>query len=103
MPAEPRPEPERVSATESELSIASTFVLGGMEPLRLVIHHADGSWDFLCNTTDDVEFLVTVHAEHVFERFPADLASVRNLPPGFLAERESASGEWSTGPFHDDE
>ncbi len=70
-----------------------------MEPLRLVIHRADGSWDFLCNTTDDPQFLRTVHAEHVFERFPADLNGLRNLPPGYLAERESRSDSWSTEPF----
>ena len=92
-----------VSAPAARLSIASTLVLGGMEPLRLVIHHADGSWDFLCNTTDDPGFLVAVHAEHVFEQFPADLTSLRTLAPGFLAERESASDGWSTEPFEDGE
>ncbi len=86
----------------SQLSIASTFVLDGMEPLRLVIHRADGSWDFLCNTTDDPQFLRTVHAEHVFERFPADLAGLRNLPPRYPAGRESPSDPWSTEPFDDD-
>ncbi len=92
-----------MSAPDSQLSIASTFVLGGMEPVRLVIHHADGSWDFLCNTTNDARCLVAVHAEHLFEQFPADLASLRSLPPGFLAEREGASGEWFTEPFEDQE
>ena len=73
-----------------------------MEPLRLVIHRADGSWDFLCDTTDDARFLVAVHAEHVFDRFPADLAALRALPRGFLAERGSGSEEGSTEPFDDD-
>ena len=91
-----------MGAPDSPLSIASTFVLGGMEPLRLVIHRSDGSWDFLCNTTDDAQFLVAVHADHVFDRFPADLADLRRLPPGFLAERDSASDEWSTEPFDED-
>ena len=92
-----------MSAPESPLSIASTFVLDGVEPLRLVIHHADGSWDFLCNTTDDDRYLVAVHAEHVFDQFRADLAALQTLPPGFLAERASVSDGWSTEPFEDDE
>ena len=92
-----------MNAPEPQLSIASTFVLGGMEPLRLVVHHADGSWDFLCNTTNDAGFLVAVHAEHVFDQFPADLAALRTLPPGFVAARESASDEWSTEPFDEDD
>ncbi len=91
-----------MSALEPELSIASMFVLSGMEPSRLVIHHADGSWDFLCNTTDDAAFLAAVHAEHVFDRFPADLAALRTLPPASLAERESASEEWSIETFDDE-
>ncbi len=90
-----------MGAPESQLSIASTFVLGGMEPLRLVIHHADGSWDFLCNTTNDATFLVALHAEHVFDQFPADLAALQTLQPGFLAERGSASDQWSIEPFED--
>ncbi|WP_158544443.1 hypothetical protein [Blastococcus sp. TBT05-19] len=81
-----------------ELSIVSTFVLGGMEPVRLVVHHADGSWDFLCNTIDDAGSMVTVHTEHVFERFP-DLLPLRSLPRGFLAERGDVSDEWVTEPF----
>ncbi|WP_100502103.1 hypothetical protein [Geodermatophilus chilensis] len=92
-----------MSAPGPQLSIASTFVLGDMEPLRLVIHHADGSWDFLCDTTDDARFLTTVRAEHVFEQFPTDLAALRSLPPGLLTERGSASDVWSTEPFGDDE
>lgn len=85
-----------------ELSTASTFVLDGMEPLRLVIRRADGSWDFLCNTTDDPRFLRTVHADHVFELFPAELAGLCDLPPGYLAERESPTDPWATEPFEDD-
>jgi len=91
-----------VSDARPQPSIASTFVLGGLEPLRLVIHHADGSWDFLCNTTDDARFLVTVEADHVFTQFPADLAALRTLPSGSLAEREDPSSDWSVEPYDDE-
>ena len=62
---------------------------------------AHGSWDFLCDTTGDPQFLRTVHAEHVFERFPADLADLAGLPLGYLAERDNPSDPWSPEPFDD--
>ena len=92
-----------MSQPGSPLSVASTFVLGGMEPLRLVVHHTDGSWDFLCNTTEDADFLVAVHAAEVFARFPTDLASVQTLPPGCLAVREEPGHDWTIESYHDGE
>ena len=75
------------------LGIASRFVLSGDEPVRLVIHHGDGTWDFLCNTTSAPADVVTVHAAEVFNRF-ADLAELADLPKGYLAEREDPGAPW---------
>ena len=75
------------------LSIASRFVLSGDEPVRLVIHHGDGTWDFLCNTTGASADLVTIHPAHMFDRF-TDLAEVADLPKGYLAEREEPGDRW---------
>ena len=75
------------------LGIASRFVLSGDEPVRLVIHHSDGTWDFLCNTTGASADLVTIHAAHMFDRF-TDLAEVADLPKGYLAEREEPGDRW---------
>jgi hypothetical protein len=74
-------------------AIASVRVLDGSEPVRLVTRHGDGSWDFLCNTTASSQDLVTVHAGHIFELLP-DLAELRDLAPGHLAEREEPGGRW---------
>lgn len=75
------------------LAIASRFVLSGEEPLRLVIHHDDGTWDFLCNTTSAPDDLLTVHAQEIFSRYP-ELAELQTLPLGWLAEREEAGDAW---------
>lgn len=83
---------------QQPLSFVSTFAWSGMEPLRLVVHQDDDSWQFLCGTTVEVEYLLTMHAEHVFERFPADLHSLVGLPRGFLAARAYASEQWSIEP-----
>ena len=64
------------------------------EPLRLVLRYADGGWAFLCNTTADIDQLVTVHAHHLFDEFPADLRTLRLLPRGHLAERDGPGHPW---------
>ena len=76
------------------LSLVSTFVLSGMEPLRLIIHHDDDTWDFLCGTTDDDRYLTTMHTDEVFARFGTDVQQLRTLAPGHLAEREDRGDEW---------
>lgn len=76
------------------LSIASTRILDGSEPLRLVVRDADGSWQFLDGGPVDVDHLITIHAHHLFDEFPADLAPLRGLPPGHLAERHGPGWPW---------
>ena len=75
------------------LGVASRFVLEGDQPVRLVVHHGDGTWDFLCNTTSAPADLVTVHAAHMFDRFE-DLAEVADLAKGYLAERDEPDDPW---------
>ena len=75
------------------LVIASAHVLAGREPVRVVSHYADGSWCVLCDTTTDPADLVTVHAEHVFARFP-ELEPLRTLPPGWSWVREDPGAPW---------
>ncbi|HWH28211.1 MAG TPA: hypothetical protein VNU26_04480 [Mycobacteriales bacterium] len=84
------------------LSFVSTFVWSGMEPLRLVVHGTDDSWQFLCNTTADPQFILTMHADHVFERFALDLQDLSELPRGYLAVRESPSEHWLIEPDDDE-
>ncbi|MDP9416508.1 MAG: hypothetical protein M3P48_01400 [Actinomycetota bacterium] len=79
------------------VATASVLVLTGEEPVRVVTHYHDGTWDFSCATTSDPAEVVTVHAQHVFEQFP-DLAGLRGLPRGHRAEREESGRTWATGP-----
>jgi hypothetical protein len=76
------------------LSIASTRVLDGSEPLRLVARNADGSWQFLDGGPVDVDHVITTHAHHLFEEFPADLRRLRLMPPGHLAVRDDVDCPW---------
>lgn len=87
------------AASRVGLSLVSTLVLSGMEPLRLVIHHDDGTWDFLCGTTDDARYLKTIHTDEVFAMFMFDLQPLRALAPGHLAERDGRGDEWHVEPY----
>ena len=81
------------------LAIASVRVINREEPLRLVMRYADGGWAFLCNTTAHVDDLITVHAHHLFDEFPRDLAPLRPLPPGHLAVRDDPGHPWRIEPY----
>ena len=81
------------------LSLVSTFVTSGMELIRLVIHHDDDTWDFLCGTTDDARYLTTIHTDEVFARFGTDLQPLRALALGHLAEREDQADAWRVEPY----
>ncbi len=92
-------DPREVEATLREaaargLGLATTPVLAEVEPIRLVMHNPDGTWDFLCNTTGDPDMIKTVHVREMFDRFAADLAEVRDLPLGWLAERQEPGDAW---------
>jgi hypothetical protein len=76
------------------LGLSTAPVLAGTEPIRLVMHNGDGTWDFLCNTTEDPDMIQTVHVREMFDRFAADLTEVRDLPRGWLAERREPGDAW---------
>jgi len=84
------------------LAIASVRVLHGDEPLRLVMRYADGGWAFLCNTTVEPDDLVSVHAHHLFDEFPADLVPLRPLQPRHLAIRADPGEPWRIEPYVED-
>ena len=97
--AQPAPVIDFGSASTAGLSLVSTYVLSGMEPLRLVIHHDDGTWDFLCGTTDDARYLAAMHTDEVFARSRTDLQPLRSLARGHLAERGGRGDEWRVEPY----
>ena len=81
---------------------ASLLVLNGAEPLRVVVHDHDGEWQFQCGTTDDPRLIVPVHPEEVFARHP-DIALLRRLARGSLAERDEPGAAWGVEPLQQDE
>ena len=84
------------------MAIVSTFVLGGLEPLRMVLHYDDGTWSFSCGTADEADHFVAMHAEHMFSRFGYDLFHLRDLPQGYIAERDAIGDEWAVSPYEED-
>lgn len=85
-------------ATRSGLGLTTSFVLSGAEPIRLVAHNEDGTWDSLCNTTDDGLFITTVHMAEMFEQYADELGELSALPPGHLAERQERGDAWVIEP-----
>ena len=92
----------RAHRRPERLAIVSVRVLHGQEPLRLVMHYADGGWAFLCNTTADVDDLVAVHPHHLFDEFAADLLRLRLLHPGHLAVRDDPGHPWRIEPYDEE-
>ena len=80
----------------------STRVLDGSEPLRLVARNGDGSWEFLDGRPVDVDHLISTHAHHLFDEFPADLRPLRLMPPCHLAVRDDPGSPWRIEPFVDE-
>jgi hypothetical protein len=66
------------------------------------MRYADGGWAFLCNTTADVDALVTVHEHHLFDEFHRDLLPIRQLPPGHVAVRDAPGHPWRIEPYDEE-
>jgi hypothetical protein len=78
-------------------SITTRQVLQGA-PILLVTHDADdGSWQFLCGTTDDPADARVVGLGDMYKRDPT-LAALADLPEGWQASRASAALPWQRGP-----
>jgi hypothetical protein len=84
------------------LSIASTRVIDRSEPLRLVTRQRDGSWQFLDGRPVDVDHLITTHAHHLCDEFPAEPGPLRRLPPGYLAVRDDVGCPWRIEPHQEE-
>lgn len=71
-------------------------------PVLLVVHYAhDHSWAFLTGAPFDTSDGRITLMGKVLRRDPT-LRQVADLPPGWLAERESVGGRWSRKPNPDD-
>lgn len=69
-------------------------VLEGLPILR-VVHDADGSWQFLCDTTYDVADLKVVLLEEIVKRDPT-VNKLFQLNYGWHAFREAVGAKWQT-------
>lgn len=75
-------------------AITTRQVLERKEEIHVAVHYADdGTWAFLCGTTDakDDGRVITL-ADAV--KLDETLASIADLPPGWKAWRESRTAAW---------
>lgn len=78
-------------------SITTRQVLEGA-PILLVTHDEDdGSWQFLCGTTDDPADARVVGLGQMCKR-DSTLRDLADLPEGWRATRIAPDGPWQRGP-----
>lgn len=78
-------------------SITTRQVLEGA-PILLVTHDADdGSWQFLCGTTDDPADARVAGLGQIYRR-DATLGELADLPEGWRASRAAAGLPWHRRP-----
>lgn len=83
--------------TRRTASITTRQVLEGA-PILLVTHDADdGSWQFLCGTTNDTEDGRVVGLGEMYAR-DATLGEVADLPEGWRAWRAAVGLPWQRSP-----
>jgi hypothetical protein len=75
---------------EHAACLACPHVIADERPVRVLIHHHDGTWQAVCGETDhDMDIAATgfaiVGVNHLFARQP-DLTSLQNLKREQIAE-----------------
>lgn len=78
-------------------AVTSQSVIDGA-PILLVVHYSDDhSWAFLDG--EDLEFdSGRVVAMKTIFAYDPSLAAIADLPPGWVARRESVASQWQTAP-----
>ena len=83
--------------TPNTASITTRQVLEGA-PILLVTHDEDdGSWQFLCGTTNDPADGRVVGIGTIYKR-DASVGELADLPEGWRAWRASTGAAWQRGP-----
>jgi hypothetical protein len=69
------------------------FVLDGSKPITLVTHDNDGSWQFLCGTTNELEDCKLIALQSAVKIDPS-VMEVADLPRNWSASRQAPGAEW---------
>lgn len=80
--------------SEEVTAITTRQVIEDGKPILMAIHYSDDhSWAFLCNTTGATEDgrVICMGSAVGIDQSIMDIA---DLPPGWIAERDSVGGEW---------
>lgn len=81
-------------------AVTSQSVIDGA-PILLVVHYSDDhSWAFLDGEDMDMDSGRVVAMKTILAYDPS-LAAITDLPPGWVARRESVDAEWQTAPDPD--
>ncbi len=70
----------------------------GEQPILLVVHDDDGTWQFMPGASVEIDDGVALHLVHIVERHPY-IHEIGDLPPGWAAERDTTSDPWRRIPL----
>lgn len=73
--------------------VVSVWVLRGLEPVRMVIHHSDGDWSVLCGTVDTADDLEAMPLSWLSRRRDIGRYASR-LAPGRMVTRDGVLDAW---------
>jgi len=79
--------------------ILTTRKVADGHPIRYIIHHSDGGWQFLDGGDVSDDDAVVIHIKHILEEHP-EIRSLADLPAGSQAWRDNEETEWKRGPTH---
>jgi len=79
-------------------AITTRQVLRSRFPILTVVHYADDhSWAFVCGTTRETKDGRVISMDDAL-RIDPTLASIADLPPGWVAKRSKVGAPWSRAP-----
>jgi hypothetical protein len=75
-------------------ALTTRHVIEDGSPILCIVHYTDDhSWLFGCGTTSDTKDGRVISMREAL-RIDPSIAQIADLPPGWKAWRESATGEW---------
>lgn len=77
---------------DSPLVLACNHVIALDRDVDMIVHHADGMWQFTCNQpVHSMGGAGPIHIHHIIDRFPELAAVMLRTPRGHLSERTEES------------